>query len=83
VALAMAAAWRATSSRTRWAIPILASLVAGTAALLARGGEWWCERTWGQEQWDVIARGEDDAMLCCCVLRDFVRNLWHVAGLYD
>jgi len=47
------------------------------------GGEWWCERTWGQEQWDVIARGEDDAMLCCCVLRDFVRNLWHVAGLYD
>jgi protein ImuB len=47
------------------------------------GGEWWSKRTWGQEQWDLIARSDDDAMLCCCVLRDFVRNEWRVAGLYD
>lgn len=47
------------------------------------GGEWWSERTWGQEQWDLIARGDDDTMLYCCVLRNFVRNEWCVAGLYD
>ncbi len=47
------------------------------------GGHWWSERTWGQEQWDLIARGDGDAVLYCYVLRDFVRDLWHVAGLYD
>ena len=47
------------------------------------GGEWWNERTWGQEQWDLVAKSDDDATLYCCVLRDLVHNLWHVAGLYD
>lgn len=47
------------------------------------GGEWWSERTWGQEQWDLIARGDDETVLYCCVLRDFVQQRWHLAGLYD
>lgn len=47
------------------------------------GGEWWSERTWGQEQWDLIANGQDESVLACCVLRDFVQQRWYVAGLYD
>jgi hypothetical protein len=43
VALVMAAAWRAISAHTRWAMPVMASLVAGTAAFLAHGGERWCQ----------------------------------------
>jgi protein ImuB len=47
------------------------------------GGEWWNEMLWNVEQWDVIARAPNDAVLCCCVARDLLRNQWQVIALYD
>ncbi len=47
------------------------------------GGEWWNERLWGMEQWDLIARSQAGSTLCCCVARDPVGNCWQMAGLYD
>ena len=46
-------------------------------------GEWWKQSLWGCEQWDLIARAQNNAMLCCCVVRDVLRNEWLMAGLYD
>lgn len=48
-----------------------------------KGGEWWNEAIWGQEQWDVIARSQDDTLLFCCVIRDLIENQWQVVALYD
>lgn len=45
-------------------------------------GEWWSPTLWSVEQWDLIARAADGAMLCCTVVRD-APNLWRIAGLYD
>lgn len=47
------------------------------------GGEWWSPTLWGCEQWDLIARAQDGAMLCCRLLRDVLREQWQMAGLYD
>lgn len=47
------------------------------------GGDWWNEVIWGNEQWDVVARAPDSTFLACRLARDFIRNEWHVAGLYD
>jgi protein ImuB len=46
-------------------------------------GEWWDRDRYGLEQWDLAARGEDGSVLCCCVMRDRVRNRWQMAALYD
>jgi protein ImuB len=46
-------------------------------------GDWWNQSLWGVEQWDVIARCGDGAMLCCCLVRDAVVGAWSMAGLYD
>jgi protein ImuB len=46
-------------------------------------GEWWSKTLWGQEQWDVVARAEDGELLCCCVVRDLMQNVWQMAALYD
>ena len=46
-------------------------------------GGWWNRDRYGLEQWDLAARGEDDSILCCCVMRDRVRNRWQMAALYD
>jgi protein ImuB len=46
-------------------------------------GDWWNESLWGIEQWDLIARAGDGAMLCCCVVRDLARDAWSMAALYD
>jgi protein ImuB len=46
-------------------------------------GEWWNRDRYGLEQWDLAARGEDGSILCCCVMRDRVRNHWQMAALYD
>jgi protein ImuB len=46
-------------------------------------GEWWNRDRYGLEQWDLTARGEDGSILCCCVMRDRVRNRWQMAALYD
>jgi protein ImuB len=47
------------------------------------GGEWWNEMLWNMEQWDVIARTSNGALLCCCIARDILRNQWQVVALYD
>jgi protein ImuB len=46
-------------------------------------GAWWNRDRYGLEQWDLDARGEDGSALCCCVMRDRVRNRWQMAALYD
>lgn len=48
-----------------------------------KGGEWWNESIWGQEQWDVIARAQDNTLLFCCVVRDLIDDQWQVVALYD
>jgi protein ImuB len=46
-------------------------------------GEWWNSNLWGCEQWDIVARAGDSPLLCCCLVRDLMRNQWQVVGLYD
>ncbi len=46
-------------------------------------GDWWNSTLWGCEQWDLIARDKDGAQLCCCLIRDLLREQWQMAGLYD
>jgi len=47
------------------------------------GGDWWNQFRWGLEQWDLVARAPDGSPLCCCLVRDLIRNLWQIAALYD
>ena len=47
------------------------------------GGEWWNQSLWATEQWDVIAKAQDDSLLCCCMMCDRMRNRWQIAALYD
>jgi protein ImuB len=47
------------------------------------GSDWWNQTLWGFEQWDLIARAHDGALLCCCIVRDLMRNQWQMAALYD
>jgi protein ImuB len=30
-----------------------------------------------------VARAQDGAALCCCLVRDLMRNSWQMAALYD
>jgi protein ImuB len=46
-------------------------------------GDWWNQSLWGVEQWDLVARAVDGAMLCCCLVRDVARSEWLMAALYD
>ena len=46
-------------------------------------GDWWKPSLWGYEQWDLVANTQPDALLCCCVVRDVLRNQWQMVGLYD
>jgi protein ImuB len=46
-------------------------------------GEWWNPRLWSLEQWDLIARAQDDAVLCCCLVRNHVQQCWQMVALYD
>lgn len=46
-------------------------------------GDWWNPMLWECEQWDLVARAQDGATLCCCVLRDVLRHQWQMVGLYD
>lgn len=48
-----------------------------------KGGDWWNESIWGNEQWDVIGRTMDSALLACRLSHDFILKDWRVAGLYD
>jgi protein ImuB len=47
------------------------------------GGDWWSPTLWGLEQWDIVARAQDNAMLCCCMVRDLMQDRWQMAALYD
>jgi protein ImuB len=47
------------------------------------GGDWWNQTLWGLEQWDLIAQAHDGSMICCCMTRDLMQNLWQMAALYD
>lgn len=46
-------------------------------------GEWWSTTLWGAEEWDLTARAQDGRMLCCCMVRDLLRDQWRMTGLYD
>ncbi len=48
-----------------------------------KGGEWWNETIWGEEQWDLIARSQDNALLFCCIVRDMMSDQWRAVALYD
>jgi protein ImuB len=48
-----------------------------------KGGDWWNESIWGNEQWDVIGKTTDSALLACRLSHDFILKDWRVAGLYD
>ena len=49
----------------------------------SNGGEWWRPTLWSLEQWDLVARAQDAAWLCCCMTRDLTQNRWLVEALYD
>jgi protein ImuB len=46
-------------------------------------GDWWQPTLWGHEQWDLVARACDGAVLCCCAMRDLMHGGWQMAALYD
>jgi protein ImuB len=46
-------------------------------------GDWWNRTLWGAEEWDLIARAADGVLLCCCMIRDLLRDEWQVTALYD
>ena len=46
-------------------------------------GDWWCPTMWGYEQWDLVGRARNGAILCCCLIRDILREQWQMAALYD
>jgi len=46
-------------------------------------GEWWKSTLWSCEQWDVVARAENEHVLCCRMVRDVMRNQWRMVALYD
>lgn len=46
-------------------------------------GDWWQPTLWGSEQWDLVARAQDAALLCCCLMRDRIEDCWQMAALYD
>jgi len=47
------------------------------------GGEWWNQTLWKMEQWDLVARAQDDSILCCCTIRDPMQYRWQMVALYD
>lgn len=46
-------------------------------------GAWWSATLWGREEWDLVARAQDGAILCCCLVRDLLHEEWQMAALYD
>lgn len=46
-------------------------------------GEWWNRSLWEREQWDLAVRAQSGEMLCCCIVRDLVRDRWQMDALYD
>ena len=48
-----------------------------------KSGDWWNETGWAQEQWDLLARTKDGALLLCCLIRNLTENQWQMVALYD
>lgn len=46
-------------------------------------GEWWNPTLWGLEQWDLVARAQDNMVLSCCLVRDLMQDRWQMEALYD
>jgi protein ImuB len=46
-------------------------------------GEWWTSSLWGCEQWDLVARGQNGNVLCCCLMCDRMQDDWRMVALYD
>jgi len=47
-----------------------------------QSGEWWSQRVWSQEDWDVRATAGPDVMLCV-IAHDLLRREWRLEALYD
>lgn len=45
--------------------------------------DWWQSTHWGLEQWDLVARTQDGALLCCCLVHNRIEDSWQMAALYD
>jgi protein ImuB len=46
-------------------------------------GDWWSPTLWGWEQWDLVGRARNGALLFCCLVRDLLREQWQMVALYD
>lgn len=46
-------------------------------------GDWWSPTLWGMQQWDLVARAQDDTFLCCCLVQDLATGAWQMGALYD
>jgi protein ImuB len=46
-------------------------------------GEWWGTMTWQVQKWDLVARSQDGASLCCRIAYERKSNCWQMVGLYD
>jgi protein ImuB len=46
-------------------------------------GEWWNQSLWSHQQWDLVARSHDGALLCCCLTYERSLNCWQMVALYD
>ena len=46
-------------------------------------GNWWAPTLWAGEQWDLVARSQKNETLCCCLVRDALREQWQMVALYD
>jgi protein ImuB len=49
----------------------------------ADSGEWWNPGHWELEQWDIVARSKDDALLHGCMVRELGQHSWQMVALYD
>jgi protein ImuB len=46
-------------------------------------GDWWNDRLWKVEEWDVVGRVVGAGMMCCSLMRDLCDGEWRVTGMYD
>lgn len=46
-------------------------------------GDWWSDSPWKYACWDVIAKSDANALLCCSLVNHLSQNTWEIAALYD
>lgn len=49
----------------------------------ATSGEWWNPGLWQLEQWDIVARSNQDTLLYGCMVRELGQQSWQMVALYD